>query len=151
MRFKKITTWIVLADGARARVLRNDGPGTGLAELEEWVSEEARKPTRELGVERPGRVQESANAERHAMAPREDWHEQEKTNFARDLARYLKKHGDDGDYDELILAAAPRALGDLRKSLDQATAGRLKSEINKDLTQIPIAELDSHLSDVIRL
>jgi protein required for attachment to host cells len=151
MRFKKVTTWVVLADGARARILANTGPGTGLIEVEDWESREARKPTHELGVERPGRGQESANRARHAVTPHADWHEVEKINFAHGLARYLKEHGDTGSFDQLILAAPPRTLGELRKSIDAATAGRLKSEINKDLTQIPLAELGSHLDDVIRL
>jgi len=151
MRFKKLTTWVVLADGARARVLENTGPGTGLVELEEWESAEARKPTRELGTERPGRVHESATESRHAIAPHSDWHEMEKANFAGDLARYLKRHGDAGKFDQLVLAAPPRTLGELRKSIDAATAGLLKAEINKDLTNIPVAEIGAHLGEVVRL
>ena len=114
MRFKKLTTWVVLADGARARILENTGPGTGLVELEEWESAEARKPTRELGTERPGRGHESATEGRHAIAPHGDWHEMEKVNFANDLARYLKRHGDAGKFDQLVLAAPPRTLGELQ-------------------------------------
>ena len=151
MRFKKLTTWVVLADGARARILENTGPGTGLVELEEWESAEARKPTRELGTERPGRGHESATEGRHAIAPHGDWHEMEKVNFANDLARYLKRHGDAGKFDQLVLAAPPRTLGELRKSIDAATAGRLKTEINKDLTNIPMAEIGSHLGEAVQL
>ena len=151
MRFKKLTTWIVLADGARARILENTGPGTGLVELEEWESAKARKPTHELGTERPGRGHESATAGRHAITPHADWQEMEKVNFTNELAQYLKRHGDAGKFDQLILAAPPRALGELRKSIDSATAERVKSEINKDLTKTPIIEVGSHLRDAIHL
>jgi protein required for attachment to host cells len=151
MRLKKMTTWVVLADGARARILENTGPGTGLVELEAWESAEARKPTRELGTERPGRGHESATEGRHAIAPHSDWHEAEKANFASDLARYLKQHGDAGKFDELVLAASPRTLGELRKSIDPATADRVTTEINKDLTNIPMAEIGSHLEEAVRL
>ncbi len=151
MHFKKVTTWIVLADGARARIFENTGPGTGLVELEEWESDEARKPTREIGTERPGRGHESATEGRHAIAPRGDWHEMEKVNFAHDLAHYLKRHADSGKFDQFILAAPPRTLGELRKSIDAATAERLKVEINKDLTKTPVVEIGSHLGNSIRL
>jgi protein required for attachment to host cells len=151
MRTKKIKTWVVLADGARARILANEGPGTGLVEVEEWVSAEARKPTRDLGTERPGRGHESATQGRHAITPRADWHDAAEAEFARDLAHYLKTHVDTGAFDQLVLAAPPRALGVLRQVIDPATAGLVKSEINKDLTKIPLADLGSHLDEVIRI
>ena len=151
MRFKKVTTWIVLADGAHARIFTNTGPGTGLIEIKDWESQQARKPTRDLGTDRPGRGHESATYGRHALAPREDWHEGEKANFAHDVASYLNRQGSAGAFDQLILAAPPRTLGELRKSIDPATVDRLKSEINKDLTKIPLAELGDHIGDLVRL
>jgi protein required for attachment to host cells len=150
MRFKRITTWIVLADGARARILQNTGPGTGLTEVDELQSRAAHMPTRELGTERPGRGQESATSGRHAITPREDWHEGEKVSFAHEVAAYLKENGNAGKFDALVLAAAPRTLGELRKSIDPATAARLKSELDKDLTKIPSADLEAHLGDLVR-
>ena len=151
MRMKKIKTWVVLADGARARILANEGPGTGLTEIEEWSSAEARKPTRDLGTERPGRVHESATFGGHAMTPKADWHDAAETEFARNLAHYLKSNVDTGAFDQIVLVAPPRALGVLRQEIDAATANRVKSEINKDLTRIPLADLGSHLDEVIRL
>jgi len=151
MRFKKITTWVVLADGAHARIFENSGPGTGLVEINSWDSPSARKPTRDLGTDRPGRGHESATYGRHALAAREDWHEGEKANFVHDVAAYLNDRNHQGAFDELVIAAPPRALGELRKAIDSTTAGRLKVEINKDLTKIPQADLGEHLSDLVLL
>lgn len=151
MRMKKVISWVVLADGARARVLRNDGPGTGLTIIGAHESTAARKPTRDIGADRPGRGQESANTARHALAPRVDWHEFEKTAFAKGLADYLNEAAGKKEFDALILAAPPKTLGEMRKALGAPVHAALTCEIGKDLTNIPLADLPDHLADHIRL
>ena len=47
-------------------------------------------------------------------------------------------------FDRIILFAPARALGQLRKMLDDA-AGKIKVEEAKDLTKLPIDELPKHL------
>jgi hypothetical protein len=86
----KKKTWILVADGARARIFINEGPGTGLRGLAGADYEADHRPTHEIGVERPGRTQESlGDGTRHAYAPRVDWHEYEKHLFAKEMARVI--------------------------------------------------------------
>ena len=104
---KPVKTRILIADGARARVLLNRGPGKGLeaTALTDLAAEH--EPTRELGSDRPGRVHDRMGPGRHAMAPRVDWHEFEKTRFAREVATALNRAAGGQAFDRLILVAPP--------------------------------------------
>ena len=84
---KKTRTWILVADGARARILQSEGWGTGLTPVAGQARRMTNPPTREQVSDRPGRVQESASGTRHAIAPRVDWHRYEKHLFAGELAQ----------------------------------------------------------------
>ena len=148
---KKTVTWILVADGARARILKNEGPGKGLHPAVDETFEQPLPPTRELGVERPGRVQESATSERHAMVPRVDWHRFEKTKFARSMAKLLDAAAARGDFDRLVLVAPPKTLGDLRAALGPRCRALVSGELAKDLTQVTVAELPDHLYKLLPL
>ena len=55
-------TWILIADGARARIFANNGPGTGIASATgvDYIADH--RPTRDIGADKPGRTQESATS-----------------------------------------------------------------------------------------
>jgi protein required for attachment to host cells len=94
---------------------------------------------------RHGRVQESANAARHAMEPRVDWHRYAKEQFAKSVAGALEEAALKRKYEALILVAPPQALGDLRGALGQHAKALIAGEIAKDLTNLPDHELPAHL------
>lgn len=145
---KKTVTWILVADGARARIFKNEGPGKG---IQPAVSEEFYKPlpkTSELGADRPGRGHESASTTRHAVDTT-DWHRFEKEKFAKEMAGILDQAGLSGAYDRLILVAPPKTLGDLRSALSPATRKKVSGEIDKDLTAVTLGELPDHLGSVL--
>ena len=148
---KQKTTWIVVADGARARFLVNKGPGTGLAAaLPEDLMADKRQ-SRELGRDKPGRTFDRAGTGRHAEEPRTDPHRHVQEQFARDVAALLEKHRLAGSYDRLVLVAAPKMLGDLRKALSVETARLADGELDKDLTKIPVHELPRYIGDLVSL
>ncbi len=148
---KATRTWIVVADGARARFFENHGRGNGLALLSDGEMEGSHAATQELGSDRPGRVHDRMGPGRHAMAPRADWHEQQKQDFLGKVAARLDRAADDKAYDRLILVAPAKALGRLRAALGPAAAGRISGELSKDLTQVPVQDLPGHLADLIAL
>jgi protein required for attachment to host cells len=148
---KKTVTWILVADGKRARILSNDGPGRGLASVAGGERSIELKPTREMVSDKPGRAFESATSAHHAVEPKIDWHRFEKTKFARGMARLLDEAGAKGKYDRLVLVAPPRTLGDLRAALAEPTRARVEAEIDKDLTHESIHELTRHLGERLRL
>lgn len=140
-------TWILVADGAYARILENRGPRTGLKQLATMTCESSRLPSRELADTERGRVFQSGSAKRSAMERPDDPHQREKEKFAVELAAHLDKHIH--NYDRLVLIAAPQMLGWLRQALSQHVVDRLYAELAKDLTPVANDELPKHLEDVI--
>ena len=142
---KEETVWILVADGARARILSRKDDGSGLALAQESVFSHDVRRASELGTDRPGRVGESANPSHHAVTPKGDWTRRGKEEFARELADALEVKAEHGGFDRLILVAPPRMLGDLRGHLGERTRARLAGELNKDLTELGLAEIEAHL------
>ena len=147
---KKIT-WILVADGARARVLMNQGIGKGLEPAVNGEMVHAVPPTRELGTDRPGRAQQRGTAGRHAIQPHVDWHRFEKEKFSREMAALLDAAAERGAFDRLVLIAPPRTLGDLRSALGAKARGKVHAEVDKDLTHVTVQELPDYLGDVVAL
>lgn len=145
---KKTITWILVADGARARVFKNDGPGKGMQPAMDGEFRHETPRSSEIGADRPGRVHESANSARHAMENPVDWHRFEKEKFAKEMARLLDQASLDGAYERLVLVAPPKTLGDLRGALGAGTRKKVIGEIDKDLTQATPTELVTQLSTV---
>jgi protein required for attachment to host cells len=144
---KRKLTWFVLADGSRARFLTKRLETSGYDVVAEYESLAAHVPSHEIGSDRPGRSQESANSARHGITPREDIHRARKASFARDIAAHLNDAARQGLYDSLVIYAAPRALGDLRAALATDTQKRIRAEIPKDLTKLPVVELPQHFQE----
>jgi len=146
---RKKVTWIIVADGSRARFLANEGPGKGLhAAIDREFRHEA-LPTRELGTEKPGRTAPSVGTNRSAIEPHVDWHQFEKDKFGQAMADLLNDAAARKSFDNLIIVAPPRTLGTLRSALSTHTAERIRAEIPKDLTQVPLQEMPEHLKDVL--
>lgn len=139
-------TWIVIADGSRARIVKHREEAPGFDIVAELDSPAAHVAAHLIGAERPGRTQESQYSGRHAIEPRHDPHEERLTAFVRSVADYLNEHGASAAVDDLILFAPPRALGEMRKMLNAAVAGKIRAQAAKDLTKLPLDELPQHLA-----
>jgi protein required for attachment to host cells len=147
---KAAKTLVVLVDGERARFLSGLGrcPSFTPVEPGEMIDPESRKQNRELASDKPGRAFSSADGTPSAMETT-DFQRREKQLFARSVAQALDKIAAEGNYDRLIVAAPPTALGDLRANMSKHTAERITAEVAKDLTKIPEQDLRSHLESVL--
>ena len=148
---KKNITWILVADGARAQIYKNEGPGKGLQRAigQEFTGDHA--PTHELQTDRQGRAFDSTGMGRYAMEPHTDPHRMLKDKFAKYLADVLADHHKKGEFGRLILVAPAKAMGDLRAHLDSHVASCVMGELIKDLTHVNIQDLPDHLKDLIAL
>lgn len=144
---KGLRTWVLVADGQRGRIYASEAPGAGLVAASEELGQKL-SPSRELGTDKPGRSFDSLGGQRHALAPRADWHDQAKELFARALAKRLDEAALRGEYDRLVLVAPPTMLGDLRATLGAAAAERVVAELAKDLTHLPLHELPARVREV---
>lgn len=140
------TTWILVADGERARIFENDGSDKTLQRAIGTDMVDPNPPTHVQGADRPGRVHESVGPGRSAMGDT-DWHQHEKHVFAREIAHQLDDARKKNAFDRLIIVAPPKVLGDLRQSMDNATAKLVDVEIDKDLTHDAPHQLETRLAE----
>jgi protein required for attachment to host cells len=142
--------WIIIADGVRARILANDGSGSGLhnSSNTDFISDN--RKSRDIVSDRPGRS-EGRSGGRHAMEPRVDSHQYEKQQFAKMMAKQINDACQRGDFDSLILVAPPQTLGELRNALEKPALSKVIGELGKDLTKVAIHDLPKHLEGTMRL
>ena len=148
---KPVRTWIVIADGARARIVKNAGPGRGVEADSNLVFRSEHRKLQEIMADKPGRAYDSVGKSRHSMDYGTDVVREDERHFLRSLAARLDKEATANAYDRIILIAPPRALGDLRPYLSKPVKNRIHGEIAKDLTQLPNDRLADHLSETINL
>lgn len=72
--------------------------------------------------------------------------QQDEDGFAAGTAEMLNKRVLDGKIDSLIVVAAPRTLGELRKHYHKALSAVLAGEIAKDLTGHSIADVEKTIA-----
>lgn len=131
-------TWVLVADGEKALLLENIGDAD-LPVLElRRLREQDNPPTSEQGTDRPGRASDGPSGHRSAFEET-DWHRLAEDRFAHDLADMLRRRAD--RFDRLIVAAAPRVLGELRKVIHSEVARRIVAEVATDLTNHPLDEI----------
>lgn len=146
---KKTVTWILIADGTQARVLEHNGPGKGLTTIKglDWSIEPLQ--SQEIDSDKPGRGRSSTGSARSAMEPKTDPAQHREAEFVRSVASVLDKKALEGAYDRLVVAAAPIALGNLRKVMSDHVKKTIVAELDKDLTNIPTPSIDKHLDGII--
>lgn len=141
---KHARIWYVIADGGRARFVERDEAGAYRTVLS-FVAAEMHKRSRDLGLDRPARVKESAMPTRHAIEPRRDLHEAAKEDFVKLVAEQLDAEHGRGQFDSLMLVAPPGVLTELKKKLSKPIAELVVSDLQKDLTKVPDHDLTEHL------
>jgi len=134
-------TFVVVADGQKMLLLRNEGdeehPKLEVVRLRELDN----PPTREQGSDAPGRSFSTAGTARSGYQET-DFHQMEEDRFAIETAELLNKQALANRFDRLIVVAPPRTLGELRKHYHKEVEARLVGEIAKDLTGHPIDRIE---------
>jgi protein required for attachment to host cells len=146
---KKTVTWVLIADGAQARILENTGPGKGLKQVDGLDFSIEPLQAQDIVSDRPGRSFASHGAGRSAMEPRTDPVEHREAEFVKSIAAMLDRAKQHGKFDRLVVAAAPLALGEIRKAMTPAVKKMVVAELSKDLTNLPTAQLDRHLDGIV--
>lgn len=128
-------TWVVVAESSRARILRLEGLQSPLCELDDLVNPDARAHEQDLISDRPGRTFDSSGQGRHAKQAPASHKQQRSADFARVLAERMEHGLAQGEFEEIILIAAPEFLGLLRQHLSEATKQHVKREIHKNIVR----------------
>lgn len=144
------TTWIVIAESARARIFTLSEPGAKLAERSTLSHPESRMHDRDLTSDLPGRAFDSHGQGRHGMEQAHDPHGQQAQAFAAQIAREVERIRREEPFDGLVLAAPPRFLGLLRAELDHGTREAVVAEIDKNLVESDTETLERRIAALLR-
>jgi len=142
--------FIFVGDGHKALFLRNDGDEKYPNFVTERVLVDENPPAHEQGTDRPGRGFAHAHGVRRSAMESTDWHELEEHRFTQRVAEALAALVRARDVPALVIVAPPRALADLRTALPAEVKARVSAEINKDLTKIPVWEIERHVQADLR-
>jgi protein required for attachment to host cells len=126
-------TWILVADAGFARLFRVTRDPPYLEEVVDFMELGRQDPEATGYTDRPGRVQESANSERHGMEPRTDEKALRAGRFARELGDHLLDAQRQNRFQRLVLVAPPRFQARLDAALAQPVAGCVVHREPKDL------------------
>lgn len=137
--------WVVVLDGAKALMLRNDGDAELVNLKTVDVFEEHQPPAHELGTDRPGRVHQSHGTARSATEET-DFHEAGEAAFIAGIAAGLDRAVREHAIKSLTVVAPPKALGVLREHLTPAVRAVVGKEIAKDLVHLSTGEIEKHLA-----
>jgi protein required for attachment to host cells len=137
--------WVFVGDGQKALFLVNKGDEAfpDLHRLSVWQNHDP--PSREQGSDAPGRAFSSVGGI-HSAVEETDWHELEKERFAVSIAERINKAALANKFEQIVIVAPPKILGDLRRQFTKETEARIVAEIAKDLTNHTIADIERLLT-----
>lgn len=135
---------VLVSDAKKALLLRNTGTAFNLMlEVEQVIEAPKNASTREQGSDKPGRT--AAGSHRSSVG-QTDFHELEEDHFSAMVAEKLEAICDENGIGKLFIVAPPRALADLRQAMPEAVKHRVVAEYAKDLVNLPVREIEKHLS-----
>ncbi len=137
--------WVVVCDGARARIFSADMLPAPLREIEDLIDASGRLAFREIDDDRAGRAFDSFGGGRHAMAEPTEPHDKRRAQFARRIAERVESARRAHDFAHLAIVAPPDLLGDLRTALPPASRALCGFELARELTALGSRDIEQHL------
>jgi protein required for attachment to host cells len=137
--------FVVVADGKKMLFFRNEGDAE-FPKLEvERKREQEDLSDQEMSTDKAGRTFDASGGAGRSAYEETDFHQLEEDRFAHETADMLKKRALRNEFEQLIIVAPPRTLGELRKHYHKEVEKRLAGEIAKDLTGHPVTEIEKIL------
>jgi protein required for attachment to host cells len=124
---------IAVADGEKLNLYRNSG--------DENAPTLTALPDADVGT-----TNKSSGGRHQSSSANPSDSQQDEDSFAAGIAEILNKRVLDGKIDDLIIVAAPRTLGELRKHYHKSLEAKLVGEIAKDLTGHSTSDIEKALA-----
>lgn len=140
----KTGSWVLVADGQKALFLRNDLNTKDYDLRVVWHQEMENPASKHQGSDRAGRASSVPGMRRGALQET-DWHQLSEDHYVKEVAAILDRAAHDGAFDEIVVVAPPKVLGDLRAEIGPDTMKKVVAEIPKTLTNHPIEKIESLL------
>ena len=138
-------TMIVVADGKKMLFFRNEGDSEYPKLQMERKREQENPADRDQKTDGPGSTFDSSGGAGRSSYDEPDYHQLEENRFAAETAEMLRKRALRNEFEQLIIVAPPKTLGELRKHYHKEVEKRLAGEVAKDLTGHPVAEIEKIL------
>ena len=111
--------FVIVADNTCARVFYSSSSQGPLEEKTVLVHPENRISVKNMVSDRQGYSFSSHGYGRKALSKREEPKEHEIKQFVKEISEYLKNSEANNEFDQLIIIAAPKLLGTLKKQLNK--------------------------------
>ena len=145
-----MTMMIVVADSARARIFTADSARSPLNEIETMAHPEGRMHEQDMVSDMPGKGAGKGGGGDHSFKEKIEPKEQEMIMFTKRVADYLEDARKANKLSQLIIAAAPAFLGELRTHLSSETSEKIVFELDKNIAQHSAEDIRQHLSNVFK-
>jgi len=148
---KRVRTWVLVADSARARLFTANEDETELLPAAlPGVVPAPHRHARDVKSDRPGRTFSSASdGPRHALEPQHDYHKLEKHAFVASIAEALEHAATAHEFDRLVLVAPPRTMGEFKSLLPKRIQDTMHT-IPKDLTKASAEKVWMETAEIVR-
>lgn len=133
-------SFVMVADGEKMLFFRNEGDAEYPRLVVERKREQDNPPNRDQKTDEAGR-RFAPGPGRSAMEDT-DFHQLEEDRFAAETAAMLQRWALRNDFESLVVVAPPKTLGELRKHYHKEVEKRLVAEVPKDLTNLPVEEIE---------
>lgn len=127
------TIWILVANQAQAKIYSATRIPGNLVLMGTMKHAEGAAHTRDLISNAPGRAYNRVGPARHGMEPETGVKEEERRKFVKEIVGRLQTAHLRGEFERLVLLAAPAVLGVIRKTLNGDLIKTVIKEIPKDV------------------
>lgn len=149
MRTPHRKTWLFVTDGAKARLFESEGSNALWRLHGSWANAEALLPAHALGRDRPARGRSIGAGAAFAIETL-DLHDKAEETFVSARAQEINTAYRQGAFEQLLVAAAPHALGVLRRQLAPDVSAALIGVFDKDLTNLPERDLHAYVLEKLK-
>lgn len=141
-----MSTWILIAQNSYGSIYELQKQPFSLKLIQRFEHPEGRLKQEELTTDHPGRSKSMGTSGKHGMGQEVSAREVERRKFVRQLCNHIDLSYEQQKFKELILAAPPEFLGELRNTLPNKILTLVAREIAKDFPQwMTEAELGKQL------
>ena len=142
------TTWVLVADGSRARIFETLKEIHTFSEIQFFDNPEGRASTREINTDAEGRfAQKGGGLQGHTSAPQANAIEHDVELFAKQVAQYLDHARTQARYDKLSIIAPPKFLGLMRHNLGKEVRKLVDQEIARDVSWFDAKDIRNYFEE----
>jgi protein required for attachment to host cells len=138
-------SYVLVADGAKMLFFRNEGDADALNLQVVAAEQQADAYDRDIKTDQAGQKPGIPGGPGGSTAGEADFHQQAEDRFAADAADRINRAAQAGTFQDLVVIASPKTLGELRKHYSRHAQETIRAEIAKDLTGHPVDRIESAL------